>query len=151
MNTDKIGGLIFLVLSAAYGYSASMIPPMMGEEMEPLTPRSFPYAIAAFGVFFSLLLIIKPSTTPNQPTFILKSYDWKLTISLLVLMLIYGFLLAPLGFMFATLLFLMGGYYLMGERRPKTLLLASVPLVLAFWFLLAKVLGVYLEAGSLWQ
>lgn len=151
MNKDRIGGLIFLVLSMAYGYSATFIPALPGEEMEPLTPRSFPYALAFFGCLFSLFLILKSGVQQDDhAAFNWQQYDWKLTGSLLLLMLVYGFLLSPLGFLVATLLFLIAGYYLMGERSIKVLLLASVPLVFVFWILLSKILGVYLEAGTLW-
>jgi putative tricarboxylic transport membrane protein len=43
------------------------------------------------------------------------------------------------------------GYWLLGERRLRTLLLASVPFAVGFWLLLAKVLDIYLAPGKLWQ
>ncbi len=151
-NSDRIGALIFLIFSLAYGYSASLIPSLPGEGLEPLTPRTFPYALAVVGAAFSLLLLLKSGITHETRTLgLMKAYDWKLTLSLLVLMLIYGWLLSPLGFLVATLLFLIAGFVLMGERRPKVLLLSSVPLVIIFWLLLAKVLGVYLEPGTVWE
>lgn len=152
MNKDRVGGLIFLAFSLAYAYSATLIPSLPGEELESLTPRTFPYALSIFGVIFSLLLIVRANVVPSHTSFSLwRSYDWKLTASLLVLMTAYGLLLPILGFLIATLFFLISGYFLMGERRPKVLFLASVPLVIVFWFLLAKVLGVFLETGSLWE
>ncbi len=152
MNKDRIGGFIFLAFSLAYAYSTTLIPSLPGENLDPLTPRTFPYALSIFGVVFSLLLILRSSIShENQTLSMWRTYDWKLTASFLVLMVAYGLLLPSLGFLVATLLFLLSGYFLMGERKIKTLFLASVPLVVIFWFLLAKVLGVYLESGSLWE
>lgn len=159
MNKDRISGLVFMVFCAGYAFSATLIPSLPGEDLEYLTPRTFPYALAVFGIIFSLLLILKSKVDPVSEVDTLeiadgninKGYDWKLTISLLLLMVAYGILLPLLGFLVATILFLISGYYLMGERSPKTLLLASIPLVVIFWLLLSKVLGVYLEMGSLWD
>jgi putative tricarboxylic transport membrane protein len=61
---------------------------------------------------------------------------------------IYGALFETLGFIVATLLFLVSGYVVLGERRIVAMLLASVPLVLGFW-LLMDFLGIYLNAGEL--
>ena len=47
-------------------------------------------------------------------------------------MVLYAAGLEPLGFVVATLLFLVAGFLLTGERRFKILLLASVPVVLVF-------------------
>ncbi|MEL6751169.1 MAG: tripartite tricarboxylate transporter TctB family protein, partial [Pseudomonadota bacterium] len=54
--------------------------------------------------------------------------------------------LRTLGFILSTSLFLIAGFMLLGERRPLWLLAASVPLVVAFWALMDRVLGVYVAA-----
>ena len=68
---------------------------------------------------------------------------------LLLLMLIYGVALGWLGFVIATILFLIGGIRLMGERSLSFAYKVSVPFTLIFWALLTKVLNVYLEPGRL--
>ena len=51
----------------------------------------------------------------------------------------------PLGFLLSTSLFLMLGFAILGERRPLTLILAAVPLVVAFWVLMTQGLEVFIE------
>ena len=51
----------------------------------------------------------------------------------------------PLGFILSTSLFLMLGYALLGERNPLRLILAAVPLVVGFWFLMTQGLDVFIE------
>jgi len=46
-------------------------------------------------------------------------------------------------------LFLVGGYWVLGERRWKTLLIASVPFGLFIWFSLSQLLDIYLAPGRL--
>ena len=45
--------------------------------------------------------------------------------------------------------FLIGGYWLLGVRSIKTLLVASVPFAVFLWFALAKLLDIYLAPGKL--
>ena len=65
-------------------------------------------------------------------------------------MVLYGLALEYLGFLLATTAFLIGAYLVLGERRPSVLLLASVPLVVGFWFLVSW-LGIYLDPGELYH
>jgi putative tricarboxylic transport membrane protein len=53
------------------------------------------------------------------------------------------------GFPVTTSLFLIASYRLLGERRPKMLLLSSVPFALALWLLLTQVLEVYIAPARL--
>ena len=72
-------------------------------------------------------------------------------VPLLLLVVLFGMALDWLGFVVSSTLFLMGGYWLLGERRIKTLLLASIPFVLVFWFVLVKLLDIYLAPGRLFS
>jgi putative tricarboxylic transport membrane protein len=62
---------------------------------------------------------------------------------------LYGIGLIWLGFVLATSLFLLAGFYLLGERRKPILFGASFPFVTGFWLLLTKGLDIYLEPGYL--
>ncbi len=64
-------------------------------------------------------------------------------------MIFYGLIIKLAGFIISTILFLIVGFRILGERRVKILLLASIPFVVVFWFLLNRILGVYLEPGVL--
>ena len=57
LTKERLGGLLFLLLSLAYGYHATQIPGYPGDEYEPFTASTLPYALAGAGALLSLLLI----------------------------------------------------------------------------------------------
>jgi len=64
-------------------------------------------------------------------------------------MVLYGIGIPWLGFIVASILFLLAGFYILGERRIGRMLLAAVPLVVVLWLLMSKLLGVYIAPGEL--
>jgi putative tricarboxylic transport membrane protein len=146
MSNAKISGLFFFCLFLAYGYLATDIPLDFWSEQEAFNARTLPYFVAAFGMIVSLFLILLPSGPTDWKA--VTRLRWSPAILLLLAMSIYGALFETLGFIVATLLFLVSGYVVLGERRIVAMLLASVPLVLGFW-LLMDFLGIYLNAGEL--
>ncbi|MBN3563718.1 tripartite tricarboxylate transporter TctB family protein [Aliamphritea spongicola] len=147
ITKDHIGGLVFLCLSVAYGYYARDIPLLPGDEFEPFTARSVPNALAWIGGVLSLALIVTAkSDTAN--TLRLAGLDFGLVSKLLILVVLFGLALDWLGFLLATVLFLIAGYWLLGERRPKMLLVASVPFAVGIWFVLTQLLDIYLAKGK---
>jgi putative tricarboxylic transport membrane protein len=54
-----------------------------------------------------------------------------------------------IGFIISSILFLLVGFYILGERRIKRMLLASIPLVVMLWFIMSSLLGVYIAPGEL--
>lgn len=145
LTKERLGGLLFLLLSLAYGYHATLIPGYPGDEYEPFTASTLPYALAGVGALLSLLLICFPGGERLQR----ETGNWRLVFALLLLMLVYGVALGWLGFVIATTLFLIGGIRLMGERSLAFACKVSLPFTLIFWALLTKGLNVYLEPGRL--
>lgn len=60
LTKERFGGLLFLLLSLAYGYHATQIPGYPGDEYEPFTASTLPYALAGLGALLSLLLVLFP-------------------------------------------------------------------------------------------
>ena len=124
-----------------------------GDEFEPFTARTMPLALAAIGTLLSSLLLItammKPVSSDDQIS--VEGFDLALTGKLLGLIVLFGLALHWIGFLLATVLFLLGGYWLLGERRPKVLLLASVPFAIGIWVILAQLLDIYLAPGQLFM
>ncbi len=145
LNRDRIASLLFLLFCLGYGYQTTLIPLFPGDEYEPFTARTLPTILTVIGVALSLMMLVtakpNPQTTEKQPL------NWRLLISFLVLMALYGLGLTYLGFLLATSLFLMIGFYLLGERRKSILFGASFPFVAAFYLLLTQGLDIYLEPG----
>jgi len=86
----------------------------------------------------------------NEKPFFDKK-GWTQCASLIGLMVFYGATLETFGFIPATIVFLNLGYLILGERRPKVLFIASVPVVIVFWAIMTQLLGIYLSTGELWS
>ena len=64
-------------------------------------------------------------------------------------MLVYGFIMKPLGFMIATIIFLAVGFLILKEKNIKKILLISMGVSIGFYLLLNNALGVYIDSGDL--
>ena len=148
-NKDHIGGLVFLALSVAYGYYAYQIRMFPGDQFEPFNAQTLPIALAWAGAIVAILMLATADRSAGNQLSI-AGLDIALVFKLMVLVFLFAQALEWIGFLLATILFLVIGYWLLGERRLKTLLIASIPFAVCFWFLLAKVLEIYLAPGKLW-
>lgn len=145
---DRIGALIFLALSIGYGLSISMIPMYPGDEYEVFTAKTLPTALAIIGTVLSLALLF---AARGEQKSALPVLDWTIALKLVALMVSYGVILEPLGFLIATTIFLLSGYWLLGERRKLLLFFCSLPLVVFFWYVLTQLLDIYLAPGAVMQ
>ena len=112
-----------------------------------------PYALSAIGIVLSLLILILPAKageTKERFADVFKGLDWTRVGMLLAMMVLYGMTLRLLGFVIASIIFLLGGFWILGERRKRLLFTGSVPLVLFVWFLMSKLLGMYIAPGELY-
>ena len=152
MNREKVGALFFLALSLGYGACAFQIPLIFLSQGEVFNARTMPLALSAAGVVLSLLIIIFPAydkekvITAGQA---LRGLDWKRAGWLTGMMIAYSLIMTWIGFVLASILFMISGMVILGERNIKLILLASIPLVLVLWFLLSKVLGMYIAPGEI--
>lgn len=164
LSEDLIGSLLFLALSMGYAYSATLIPAYPGDEYEPFTAQTLPLVLSAMGTILSLLLLVGALKARNQKSSeqalyqgatcgaeVKPDYDWKTVLQLITLMLFYALGLKWLGFVIATTLFLAVGYWVLGERRKKILIGASLPFAFVFWFALTQLLDIYLAPGQIFH
>ena len=152
VNREKMGALFILVLSIAYGIYAFKIPLIFLSQGETLNARTMPYALSIAGIVLSLLIIILPSfdkQTAISAREALGGLDWRRTAWLTGLMIVYSLGMPWVGFVIASIIFMAGGAMILGERNVKVILIASVPVVLLLWFILTKVLGMYIAPGEL--
>ncbi|MGX9419095.1 tripartite tricarboxylate transporter TctB family protein [Vibrio sp. WJH972] len=148
LSKDHIGGLVFLGLSAAYGYYAGDIHLLPGDEFEPFHAQTVPKFLAMMGGFLSLVLLITAKRDGSN-SLSLKGYDFALVGKLLVLVVLFALALEWVGFLIATVIFLVGGYWILGVRSVKLLFVSSVPFAVAIWFALTQLLDIYLAPGKL--
>ena len=151
ITRDRLGAFIFLVFSIAYGFMARDIPLFPGDEFEPFNGQTMPTILAYFGAALSLLVLSRrPAPDEGQFTTAFLGLYWGVLFKLAGLMIAYGFGLYWLGFLISTTAFLIAGFWVLGERRWKIVLLASLPIVAAFWLILTKLLTIYLTPGELY-
>jgi len=152
MAREKLGALVMLLFSMAYGLLAFKIPLSFLAQNEFFTSRTMPYALAVLGILLALLILVLPTADPAGKKSLreeTRGMDWKTAILLVVAMFIYGLTMKWLGFIISSILFLLVGFYVLGERRIKRMLLASIPLVVMLWFIMSSLLGVYIAPGEL--
>ena len=154
MTKDQAGALVILILSMAYGAMALNIPEAPGIEDSGVTPSSLPITLSTTGIIAALLILILPANrriSGKEASFTdaFRGLDWRCAAFLFLLMASYGLILKPLGFLISTMLFLCGGFWTMGERRIKLMLLVSIGVTVGFWFILTQLLRIYLEPGVL--
>ncbi len=153
MTKDRISALFFLALCIAYWFLATDVAVMPFAKNDPVTPQTIPRALAVVGGIIAFLMIVLPSKGERPESGPFDGwglYAWGRVIALGSVMLAYGFLLTHIGFIASTSLFLIAGYFILGERRWTILLVASVPLVIVFWAILTQLLGLYLAPGTFW-
>ncbi|MBN1957818.1 MAG: tripartite tricarboxylate transporter TctB family protein [Desulfuromonadales bacterium] len=152
MAREKIGALLLLLFSLAYGLLATRIPLSFIAQDETFTARTMPYGLAAAGLIISLLILVLPTGDPDGKKTLKEvtlGMDWRKAIFLVGAMVAYGLIMKWLGFLIASVLFLIAGFYILGERRIKGMLLASIPLVIVLWYIMSKLLGVYIAPGEI--
>lgn len=156
LTLDKIGALAFLVFAIAYGSLIDNIPLFPGDEDLPFNARTMPTLLAwAMAVVAFLMLILPPKKGAEseedqlKASAVFQGLNWGQTTALIGLMIFYGLSLPMLGFIPATILFLIGGIRLMGEKRWLIILVSAIPLTLIFWIILDQLLGIFLSPGDI--
>ena len=148
ISRDHIGGVIFLVLSVTYGYYAQRIPMLPGDEFEPFHAQTLPIALSYLGGILGIAMLATAKGAVGK-SFDVVGLDFLLVAKLLANIVLFALALEWIGFTLATILFLMIGYWLLGERDIKTLIIASVPFAVGIWVVLVKLLDIYLAPGRL--
>ena len=155
MALDRWIALVFVAFCCVYGYAAfftmdQLLPPFM--QRNPVWPSTFPKVLAVLGVIVGLIVALgleKPD--PNAPESApeinyrrLTEYKLGQALALLGAMVAYALLLRPAGFLTATVLFLVAGGLILGERRYVPLVGAAALAAGAVWYLVQEVLGIFL-------
>ena len=149
MSKNRLGASVILVFSGVYGYLALDLPSIPSFE-DAVAPSSLPIALSIVGIAVSMLIFLIPVESPSIITTVFSAIKPKNLYrvgGLLALMVAYGVSMNPLGFLISTVLFLAMGFWIMGEREPKTILIISTVTTFVFWLSLTQFLGVYLDSG----
>ena len=156
MALDRWIALIFILFCCTYGYLAFFtmdqdVPPFM--QSNPVWPSTFPKVLAVLGVIVGLVVLLglekpdaekEPSATDINYR---RLHEYKLgqALALLGLMVAYALLLRPAGFIIATVLFLVAGSTVLGERKFHVMIPVSLIAAGFVWYLVQQVLGIFLR------
>ena len=154
MALDRWVALAFVALCCVYGYAAfftmdDLLPPIL--QRNPVWPSTFPKILTVLGLVVGLIVLFTPKAPGDgarDGTIDLSrlgDYHVGQAIALLVLMVIYALTLRPLGFVGATIGFLVVGSLLLGERRFHILIPVAVIAAGSIWYLVQEVLGIFLR------
>lgn len=151
MTKSRVGSLFFLVFSSIYLYQASNIHLLPGSYYDAMTAKTFPHYLGLLGIFTSSLILLFSFIKVDADDIFdwerLKTFDFKKGFYFVLAMLLYGFTIRTLGFIIATIIFLILGFKILETKSWKVILLTSFGVSIIFWFLLTQVLGVYIEQG----
>ena len=143
ISTDKIISLLFLILSIFYLYHTYQIQVFSFDEHAPFNAKTFPTFLAYIGMFLSVLYVVLPEKNRSKVDH--KVLDYKSSLYLVIITVVYGFVILKVGFFLSTSLFLFFSYYFLWERRWAWMFVLSFPFVAIFMYLLQGILDVYLR------
>ena len=139
----KIISLLFFIFSGLYLYYAHQIRVFSFDEDAPFNAKTFPIYLGYAGLFFSGLYMVLPERKPSNVN--LSVLDYRKTITLVILMIIYGITILKAGYFLSTSFFLVLSYIVLGERKWLWIFLLSFPFVAIFMYLLHGLLNIYLR------
>jgi putative tricarboxylic transport membrane protein len=93
--SDRIAGIVMLIVSIAFGMTASSYQANFGD---PLGPAALPVMLSIPAGILSLILVVRPDSNPAWAT----GSPLIRQIVTLALLISYALLLEPLGFLLAT-------------------------------------------------
>jgi putative tricarboxylic transport membrane protein len=123
--------------------------------IEVMTARTFPYYLGVLGISVSILMLILSFVKFDVDDIFdfekFKTFDFKKGLYFVLAMLFYGYTIRTLGFIIATIIFLIIGFKILEERNLKIIIFTSFGVSIVFWLLLTQVLGVYMAQGMIFD
>lgn len=152
MAREKLGALLMLMFSIAYGAGVYTIPLSFLAENEVFTSRTMPTALAVVGIILSVMIIFLPTVEEDGKKTLGEftlGMDWTRAVLLIGMIVFYGATIEWIGFVLASIVFLIIGFKILGETSWKKMILAASSLVLVLWAIMDLLLGVYIAPGEL--
>lgn len=153
MALDRWLALAILGLCLIYGYTAwftmdANLPRFM--QRNPVWPSTFPKALSVMGALCAIWILVfqKPMPEPGTDDVDYRkfwTYRWGQAAVLVALMLAYAVALRPMGFVGSTVVFLVIGAWILGERRLHVSLPVAAVAAGSIWWLVSEVLGIFLR------
>lgn len=143
-NLERLVALCMVAFFVVYIYLSWHFELLPFERRMSFRPDTLPKGIGILGVILSLIVLFTASGQSNADNTGWKNFDYKRYTLMIIAMLAYATLLKPVGFILATLGFLMVGAVILGERHYLKLFAISLTAAVLIWFVVDKLLGIYL-------
>ena len=154
MALDRWIALTVLLVALVYGYAAfftmdASLPPFM--QRNPVWPSTFPKVLSVLTVLVALSILLGLEKSEYDPGDGDVDYrrlgDYKVgqAVLFLALMVAYALTLRTAGFLASTIIFLIAGAFLLGERRWHLMIPVAVLAAGGIWYLVQEVLGIFLR------
>ncbi len=143
--TDRISGIVLLVIAIWYVWEGSRLEPFM--IADSLGPTRFPMVLGSLLIILSIILILRPEPLNDWPT---EQAAWIKMGLIIVSILVYSLLITPLGFLVSTALVMIALALVFGGPPLKVVI--SCTLFSTFLFILfSTVLKLGLPTGTLFE
>ncbi len=151
MSFDKWIALFFLIISVIYGYAAYNYPLLPFERNMSFLPNTMPQALAVLGILVSGFIVLAPKKEVameagnDMSIDQLKHYKTGQALSLIAAMIVYALTIRILGFIPATVIFIVASGWILGERKPLKMTGIALIATVFIWYLVQEVLGIFLK------
>lgn len=109
-----------------------------------LNPNFWPSIMFGLLLASAVAIIIFSAIGPDTPVSKGDTFKWIKSLPTIIWVGLYTFGFQRFGFLYPTMVFLLGEMFLFGEKRWKVLLPISILLPLLLYYLFTKVFGIYL-------
>ena len=152
-DKERLGTSILLIFSVFYLRHALEISVDPFDMQFGFTSKTLPIFLATTAILVSLYLLFLSFFRARKESLLatVGNLNWIPMLSLIMLMAIYIAVFDYLGFLLSNVLFLLSGFFLLGERRLILSISISLGLVIGLWLLLTQVFGLYLDSGSFYH
>ena len=148
-SKDRFGGLLILLFAIAYLRLALDLPVDPSSVGSGFTSRTLPIGLSITAIALSLVQILTAADSRISDS--VAGYRWRPAALLVLAMTLYSLTFEPLGFIVSSLLFLLAGFFILGERSGLRSVAIAAGTVATLWLLLTKGFGLYLDSGTLYR
>lgn len=153
MTLDRWIAACFLVGAIVYAYAAFTYPLLPFERNMVFLPNTWPTILSIIAILLSLLILLTSKKSGDGDDDVLggidlariKEYKIGQAAGLIAAMIVYAIALRPVGFLPATVVFLVGAGWILGERKPVQMTLIAAVAAGIIWYLVQELLGIFLR------
>ncbi|MBS9777932.1 MAG: tripartite tricarboxylate transporter TctB family protein [Gammaproteobacteria bacterium] len=143
-NLDRLVALLIVAFFVSYIYLSFNFELLPFERRMSFKPDTMPRGIGILGLILALVVLFTAEGAENKDNANWKKHDYKRYFAMIVAMVLYAIFLKTAGFVVATMGFLIAGAMILGERNYIKLSVISLIGALLIWFVVDRLLGIYL-------